>query len=445
MVSKDKIADKRPVWLDVIEGGGVFIALPFLMFPTIKPVVTFLCLVGLCSMWILSIFVHHSPWPQTPFNGVMLLFFIMTGVGAGVSAFPDLSLPKTTGLIIGFAIWRLVTLAINNQTRLRWAVIGFLLLCIGMTAAGIMATDWPTETPILSKVFYLFPDRLISLPEQTSTKLTNQLGGAILIYYPLVLSAVIAALYKRSQLYKIVGLINAAAVITGLLILTQSRSTWISALISIFCVLFIWCALSPPSRMRTVLWGLAISMVLALLITLLMIGPMRLLEILREPIGMTAFGKLDTLVFRQKVWRWAVTAVADFPFTGCGLGTFRRVVTILYPLNVLLPDIAHAHNIFLQVALDVGIPGLIAYVALLGLMVVVALRVAMRGEYRALAIGILCGTIALHIYGLLDALALGSKPAIAFWYSLGLLSALDRLSDKDLHSTVVTAHAHTGE
>ncbi len=146
---------------------------------------------------------------------------------------------------------------------------------------------------------------------------------------------------------------------------------------------------------------------------------------------MTALGTLDTLGFRQEVWRWAVTAISDFPFTGCGLGAFRRVVTLLYPLNVQMPDIAHAHNIFLQVALDIGLPGLIAYLALLGLMVKVAWRVAQREEYRALAIGILCGTLALHTFGLLDALTLGSKPAIAFWYSLGLLSAMLRLSNCD--------------
>ena len=34
------------------------------------------------------------------------------------------------------------------------------------------------------------------------------------------------------------------------------------------------------------------------------------------------------------------------------------------------------------------------------------------------------GLVGLHIYGLTDALALGSKPGIAFWMALGLLAAL---------------------
>jgi hypothetical protein len=61
-------------------------------------------------------------------------------------------------------------------------------------------------------------------------------------------------------------------------------------------------------------------------------------------------------------------------------------------------------------------------------MVWMAWKAAQRKSYRFLAVGLFGGTLALHIYGLLDALALGSKPAIAFWYSLGLLTTLERLS-----------------
>ena len=82
---------------------------------------------------------------------------------------------------------------------------------------------------------------------------------------------------------------------------------------------------------------------------------------------------------------------------------------------------------------------------LLGLMVKSALKVARVSKYRGLAIGLLCGTIALHTYGLLDALALGSKPAIAFWYSLGLLSALVRLSLQESGASVISEADHTDE
>jgi putative inorganic carbon (HCO3(-)) transporter len=57
-------------------------------------------------------------------------------------------------------------------------------------------------------------------------------------------------------------------------------------------------------------------------------------------------------------------------------------VPILYPFFTVPPDtdIAHAHNIFLQTALDLGIPGLVAYLALLGSALVVCWQVAVKGD-----------------------------------------------------------------
>jgi putative inorganic carbon (HCO3(-)) transporter len=133
---------------------------------------------------------------------------------------------------------------------------------------------------------------------------------------------------------------------------------------------------------------------------------------------------------RVEIWSRALYAIQDFPFTGCGLGTFREVVWLLYPLFTIPPstDVAHAHNIFLQVALDVGLPGLASYLALLG-QAGYSAWVAARagGGYRAPALGLLGGLVGLHVYGLADALAPGSKPALLFWMALGLLAAMHRL------------------
>ncbi len=92
-------------------------------------------------------------------------------------------------------------------------------------------------------------------------------------------------------------------------------------------------------------------------------------------------------------------------------------------------DIAHAHNLFLQLALDFGILGLITYLATVGLSIYLAWRVAVRSsEFRPLAIGIIAGLAAYHVYSLTDALAPGSKPTIILWLLIGILIALDRFT-----------------
>jgi putative inorganic carbon (HCO3(-)) transporter len=161
------------------------------------------------------------------------------------------------------------------------------------------------------------------------------------------------------------------------------------------------------------------------------IGPERLQQLWSDPAQETVVGRLNSIGFRQEVWQWAIEAIGDFPFTGTGLGTFRRVVQRFYPLDVPITyDISHAHNIFEQVALDVGLPGLVAYIAILLVAGVIGWQVARRDErLRPLAIGLTTGLITLHIYGLTDALALGSKTNLLFWLILGNLAAMKRVSE----------------
>jgi putative inorganic carbon (HCO3(-)) transporter len=91
----------------------------------------------------------------------------------------------------------------------------------------------------------------------------------------------------------------------------------------------------------------------------------------------------------------------------------------------------HAHNIFLQIALDSGLPGLVAYIALLLVAFGMALVTVRRWvPIRPIIVGLCSSLLALHIYGLTDALALGSKTGVIFWLSLGLITAAYQQSKK---------------
>jgi O-antigen ligase len=103
---------------------------------------------------------------------------------------------------------------------------------------------------------------------------------------------------------------------------------------------------------------------------------------------------------------------------------------VFYPLYFVSPDfdIAHAHNEFLQAALDLGLPGLIAFLAVY-IIAFWMLREIWRAApsplpTRMLALGLGGGLFAHVIYGLTDAVALGAKPGVLFWMLLGLITAL---------------------
>ena len=144
---------------------------------------------------------------------------------------------------------------------------------------------------------------------------------------------------------------------------------------------------------------------------------------------------VSTLNGRLEIWSRALYGIQDFPFTGMGMNNFRVIVHLLYPLFTISPDvdIAHAHNHILQAALDLGLPGAIAYIALwlgAGWMVWRVVRKTAEGrrsggaEERVLAIGLGGMLAASFTYGLFDAVALGAKPGFIWWFALGLLAAL---------------------
>jgi putative inorganic carbon (HCO3(-)) transporter len=158
------------------------------------------------------------------------------------------------------------------------------------------------------------------------------------------------------------------------------------------------------------------------------IGLARLGELLFGGANIEAVGGIN-LAGRVEIWSRAIYAIQDFPFTGMGLNTFRRVVHVLYPLFLIGPDmdIAHAHNQFLQVALDLGLPGLVAYVALWIAAIVLLVR-AWRSTrdlwLRAVTLGLAGSFVAYFVYGLADTVALGAKPGLAFWTLLALCVAV---------------------
>jgi putative inorganic carbon (HCO3(-)) transporter len=207
---------------------------------------------------------------------------------------------------------------------------------------------------------------------------------------------------------------------TATLIFTQSRSGWLGLAFGL-TAMGSW----VDKRVR-------IGLVLALLAALGMVGA-------QGPswVGAVWFGEATSEVvgtlnwsFRLQVWRAALWGIRDFPFTGMGLGAFRRVAQVLYPLAVPLTyDIAHAHNGFLQAGVDFGLPGLVAYTSiwLLAARLIISSLRRSKDWLRALAIGLGGCLVSSLVYNLTDTVALGAKPGPAWWMMLGLIVSTFRL------------------
>lgn len=412
--------------LVILEGIILLSAAPWLLFPDLLPAATVVALLALALVWLLGMAFDRTALPRTPFNLAFVLLGVALGVGILVSADPMETLPKATGVVLGLAVWRFVVIAVGRRPHVALAVALLLLICLGFSVTGVLSLR---ELPKIPALTAANPFRNLALPglAQLSTH-PNQLAALISFFLPLLVSLAVGPRPGPSRRLWRVALALVALLVVAILILTQSRGGWIATAAGLFALAALWAAVLPPSHARRGLRLVVGLAVLAALAVAVWIGPTTLWEMWLNPPADTAVGTLRTLGVRRAIWPWGATAVGDFPFTGVGLGAFRQVVFRLYPLPPWPDyDLGHAHNIFLQTALDTGLPGLVAYLAVLFVAAAVGWRVARRDPgFRAVSLGLLAGLVALHVFGLADALVLGAKPAVVFWFALGLLAAMNK-------------------
>jgi len=420
------MSQRLPRWgWSLAEWVLLALAAPFLLFPHVKPGMTVLAL-GLLLLFWLTALIRRQPWPVTPFNGALLLFVLMVGVGISVTLLPELTLPKATGLILGLALFR-ATAQVRGRGRLWLALGGLASAATGIWVLGVLGLQWPAKIPALRAWLNRLPQPFSRLPGAPAEGINpNQLAGVMVLILPLPLAALIGGELSRGSLpRRLLGLAGVMAWGTTLFF-TQSRGGWMGGLAGSLVLLSL-CGLSGDQR-----WQRRVGLALPLLA--LVMGAIILVSLGPERVGELLYGAAEgevespagtiSLQGRLEIWSRALCVIHDFPFTGCGLGTFRRLVWLHYPLFLISPerDIAHAHNVFLQIALDLGLPGLVSYLAILLLAGWVGWQRVRRGSGdRWLALGVLAGLVGYHVYGLADALAPGSKPSFLFWWLLGLL------------------------
>ncbi len=347
----------------------------------------------------------------------------------------DMSLPRLYGIVLGVGALGVLARFLQSE-RMLWLAGWALLLVVGSIAvAGLFATEWPREGKglELSVIYQRLPGLDGTLPVLEDRLINpNKLAAPLAMLAPL--AAALFLLGRGRWLRLAWG--SAGLLVIIVLVLTQSRTAYLAAgggLLAVLALRSRWLAILFVPYVALVAWVLTWIMAPSSVAGTLPTPPMA------GWVETTAEGDRRaadlTLQQRRQVWEMAGAMVSDFPFTGVGLGTFPRVAEILYPIPAFGPDAnpPHAHNLPLQVAVDVGLPGLSFFLLLTAAGVVAARRAigwAPSQRTRALAAGAACGLLAYYIYGLTDAIGLGEKPGLLFWVLLGIVVAGARLAQR---------------
>ena len=146
-----------------------------------------------------------------------------------------------------------------------------------------------------------------------------------------------------------------------------------------------------------------------------------------------------TLDQRFAIWESAGAMVRDHPWTGVGLSCFRLgTVRHDYPVsgyeNVFTPQyvLPHAHNELIQIATDLGLPGLGVFIGWNAAAVYMLWVSWQRSNpaARIVAVATAGGLLAHFAYGMADAIPLWDRFSFIYWLLLGLAAAQYTLVQK---------------
>lgn len=422
----------------------------FLIFPTpeLSPV-----LLVIPFLWVLSWVVTGKVLPVTPLNPPILMLMGMVLVSLYATYDIAVSLPKISGMVLGVGMFFALVSAAQSGKSVRIPLAITLLSGLGMALVGLLGLRQFQKFSLVQPLVARLPVALTSLPGAEGGFHPNEVAGALLWLLPMLAALLGLVVIKINSWRKQIGwwkpvlagvlLMAAFLFVAGELLLTQSRSALLGLVLSPVLLL-------PLLFKKKLRWAAYAILVLAGSFGGWLAWTQGWLQKIYEvtTLGGTS-ASVTTLNGRVEIWSRAIYGIQDFAFTGMGMNTFRKVMPILYPLITISPeiDIGHAHNELLQAALDLGMPGMIAFLALyivaFSMLGAIWQRAGSRrigrgaggvdgllltpAGMKALVLGIGASLLAHALYGLTDAVALGAKPGILLWMLLGLTAGLHSL------------------
>ena len=386
--------------------------------------------VALGLLWVVRWWATGRLILATPMDVPILGLLALLPVSLYASVDWSLSLPKVYGLILGVAIFYAVVNAIHSNQRVQLAIVALILLGVAVAMLGLVGADWPrTKFLSLPQVYEHLPRLVRGVTRSIAGGIQpNIVGGALIFFIPVMASLPWARREFKTIRFvtnaRLSGILRALSrpililslmLVSFTLLLTQSRGSLIGVAAGLLA-LAVW-------HDRRFLWAIPL-IALGFFVMIQVWGGGNLAEFMLD---MDASTGGNPLQLRMEAWQRALYMIQDFPFTGVGIGTFGPVAQVLYPFFSTNATIPHAHNMFLTVAVDLGIPGLVLYAALLSSFAFSAWRVyreVVDRWLRALIMGLVCGMLAHQVFGIMDAFMLGTKLGAVMWVFLGIVAAL---------------------
>ena len=389
---------------------------PLMLFPGR---VSWIALIIIGLVWICRRLAYGRFSRPSAMNAPEALLVVMAVAGFLVSVDRPLSEPKLWGIALQAVLFFAVLNGLHGKRDVRWLAAGLVALTLATALLSLIGTQWDVVRLVdLPQIYDRLPRLLGNIPDSGLSPTQEffhprEVGATMGLLLPFVAAM---ALFGSGKLLRLSA---ALTFLVGGLVLLLSQ-----ALMGLFGLLLGLAILAVWWRRRLAVPLILLGLVLAVLLVVAVPTSWRAAALSSDsPIGLGVILRLD-------MWSRAWAMIADMPYTGIGLNTFSLIQTHFY-MGYLLGVEPHAHNLFLQTALDLGLPGLLAFVWLLVAFYLTARQALTRLDDRpatAMVIGAVAGVSAYVAGGLLDVMTLGAKPVAALSLLLGLTGALNWLA-----------------
>ncbi|KXZ40512.1 O-antigen ligase [Alkalithermobacter thermoalcaliphilus JW-YL-7 = DSM 7308] len=242
----------------------------------------------------------------------------------------------------------------------------------------------------------------------------NVLGEYLVLLIPVTVSLF---WHYEKITYKI-GVIVVALSMTLCLLYTYSRGAWLGLLLAtlVFAVLI--------NKRMLLIVGLMI-----LILPFILPG-----SILNRFLSIGNISETSSS-YRVLVWTSSLNMAKDYWISGIGMGidTFTKVYPLYAAKGVY---VLHAHNVYIQILIELGIVGLISFIGIIALFYKEMLNCINKKDKNLskLIIGISSGVAGFLFQGFVDNIWYNHRVSFIFWVLLSLGVISQRLSNETLES-----------
>jgi len=349
-------------------------------------------------------------FPKTPINRPIVAFTIVCFLSALNSVNLNISLVSLIGKTLeNIALFFVVIDTFNTKKRINSALV---TLFVSLAALVMDCAFQYFTGKDLFRYFTLNDDKRL----KASFSNANDLAGWLILTVPVFIYLGFLKSWTKKILK--ISLIGLSLLVMICLILTFSRGALIAIFISCFIFAFYF---------RKKAFILLIFPVIFLLIYIFT----PILEI--YSFNFTKGKGSISVIARLDLWERTTKLIADYPILGSGPGTY---VSLIGRYNKdATPNTSYPHNSFLQIAAEIGIIGLLAFLWIIIKIFLEALKYRNKlstNTQKCILLGLSAGLMAFLIQSFFDTNLFSLQLVITFWLLTGLMISTIRVEAKNI-------------